>query len=264
MSIFNIKANYLTDIITYKKKELIAKKEKIPFKAIQSQLQFVKPTRDFKAVLKGDGTRIIAELKKASPSKGIIREDFDHITIAETYAEAGAAAISVLTDNHYFKGDIEYLSQARQVVNIPLLRKDFIVDEYQVAEARVYGADAILLIATVLSEKELQYLYNLSHDFGMNVLVEVHNKKDLKKALNIGADIIGINNRDLQKFKTDILTTVELAKIIPDDKIIVSESGINSVDDIKMLKEGGADAFLIGEAFMREVDFGAKVREFIG
>ncbi|MDH3976675.1 MAG: indole-3-glycerol phosphate synthase TrpC [Deltaproteobacteria bacterium] len=259
-----IRKTYLDDIIIYKKQELEERKKKIPYDILKMQLQFVKKPKDFKEALTGDGVKIIAEIKKASPSKGVIRENFDHIEIAEAYEKAGAAAISVLTDSKFFQGDIEYLSQARQVVDIPLLRKDFIIDEYQVVEARIYGADAVLLIATVLPEDELKYLYELSRSLGMHVLVEVHDKKDLKKALNAGADIIGINNRDLKKFKTDIQTTVELAKIIPNDRIIVSESGINSIDDIKMLREGGADAFLIGEAFMREVDPEVKLREFMG
>lgn len=258
-----IRKTYLDDIIIYKKKELEERKKKIPYNALKMQLQFVKKPKDFKAALTGEGVKIIAEIKKASPSKGVIRENFDHLEIAGTYEKAGAAAISVLTDSKFFQGDIEYLSQARQVVEIPLLRKDFIIDEYQVVEARIYGADAILLIATVLKEDELKYLYELSRSLGMQVLVEVHDKKDLKKALNAGAEIIGINNRDLKKFKTDIQTTVELAKLIPKDKIVVSESGINSIEDIKMLRDGGANAFLIGEAFMREDDFGAKVKEFI-
>ncbi len=258
------KATYLDDIITYKKTELEERKRKLPYSALKMQIQSAKEPKDFKAALMKEGTRIIAEVKKASPSKGIIREDFDHIAIAESYEKGGAAAISILTDSHFFKGDIEYLSQIRQVVDIPLLRKDFIIDEYQVVEAKVYGADAILLIATVLPLEELKYLYELSRSLGMQVLVEVHDKKDLKKALKAGAEIIGINNRDLKKFKTDINISVELAKLIPDDKIIVSESGINSKEDISFLKEGGANAFLIGEAFMREIDPGKKLREMIG
>ncbi len=257
------KKTYLDDIIKYKRKELEERKDKIPYSALKMQLQFVKPGKDFKAALLEEGTRIIAEIKKASPSKGIIREDFDHLAIAETYEKSGAAAISVLTDSHFFKGDIEYLSQARQVVDIPLLRKDFIIDEYQVVEAKVYCADALLLIAAVLPEDDLKFLFDLSRSFGMAVLVEIHDQDDLKKALNIGADIIGINNRDLKSFTTDINTTVELAKDIPDDKIIVSESGINTLEDINFLKEGKANAFLIGEAFMRESDPGAKLGELL-
>ena len=257
-------STYLDNIISYKRTELEERKRKIPYSALKMQIQSSKKTKDFKAALMADGTRVIAEVKKASPSKGIIRKDFDHIAIAESYEKGGAAAISVLTDSHFFKGDIEYLSQIRQVVDIPLLRKDFIIDEYQVVEAKVYGADALLLIATVLSQDDLKYLYELSISLGMQVLVEVHDRKDLKKALKAGADIIGINNRDLKKFKTDINTTVKLAKLIPDDKIVVSESGINSLEDIAFLKGGGADAFLIGEAFMREDDPGEKLREMSG
>ena len=257
-------SNYLTDIINYKRVELEERKKKIPFQTINSQLQYVKPPIGFKKALSGDGVKIIAEVKKASPSKGVIREDFDHIAIAENYEKAGASAISVLTDSHFFQGDIEYLNQIRHVVDLPLLRKDFIIDEYQVVEARVYSADAILLIAAVLSEKELKHLYDLSQTLGMDVLVEVHDKKDLKKALNMGAGIIGINNRDLKKFKTDINTTIALAKGIPEDRIIVSESGINSKDDIDFLTKGGVHTFLIGEALMREEDPGEKLRELLG
>lgn len=260
---FNKKKSYLDDIIEHKRRELVARKEKIPYNALKMQLQFSKPVKDFKAALQGEGTCIIAEIKKASPSKGIIREDFDHLAIAECYEKGGAAAISVLTDSHFFKGDIEYLSQVRQVVEIPLLRKDFIIDEYQVVEAKVYGADALLLIAAVMPEDELKYLFDLTRSFGMSVLVEVHDKDDLKKALNIGADIVGVNNRDLKSFATDINTTVELAKDIPDDKIIVSESGINSMEDIKLLKKGRANAFLIGEALMREPDPEKKLKELL-
>ena len=260
---FNKNKTYLDEIIDYKRGELEKRKENIPYSALKMQLQFSKAPKDFKGALQKEGTRIIAEIKKASPSKGIIRADFDHLAIAECYEKSGAAAISVLTDSHFFKGDIEYLSQARQVVAIPLLRKDFIIDEYQVVEAKVYGADALLLIAAVLTEERLKYLYDLSRSFGMDVLVEVHDKADLKKALAIGADIIGINNRNLKTFTTDINTTVALAKEIPGDKIIVSESGINSLEDVKFLKGGRANAFLIGEAFMREDDPGAKLKELL-
>jgi len=258
------KKTYLDEIILYKEKELEERKKSIPYGAMKMQLQFSKPLKDFKGALTADGIRIIAEVKKASPSKGIIREDFDHLEIAEVYEKSGAAAISVLTDSHFFKGSIEYLTQIRQAVQIPLLRKDFIIDEYQVVEARVYGADAILLIATVLTGERLKYLYDLSLSFGMEVLVEVHNEEDLEKAIKIGASIIGINNRDLKKFTTDINTTCRLAKLMPEGTVVVSESGINSREDIEFLSKGGAHAFLIGEAFMREPDPGLKLKEFIG
>lgn len=264
---FKRKKTYLDKIIDYKREELKARKEKIPYGALKMQLQHIQNmsgSKDFKGALTGNGIKVIAEIKKASPSKGVIRENFDHLDIAESYEKGGAAALSVLTDSHFFQGDIEYLSQVRHVVGLPLLRKDFIIDEYQVVEAKVYRADAILLIATVLSEEELKFLYQLSCSLDLDVLMEVHDMKDLKKALNVGAEIIGINNRDLKEFNTDINTTVELAREIPDDKIIVSESGINTRADVDMLIKGGADAFLIGEAFMREPDPGAKLRELIG
>lgn len=260
---FKKKTNYLTDIISFKKEELLERKKKIPFKTINLQLQHVKPPREFKKALSGGGVKVIAEIKKASPSKGVIREDFDYLAIAESYEKSGAAAISVLTDSHFFQGDIEYLSQVRHVVDLPLLRKDFIIDEYQVVESRVYSADAILLIAAVLSEKELQHLHSLSKALEMDVLVEVHDKKDLKKALSIGADMIGINNRDLQRFKTDIRTTANLAKGILGDRIIVSESGINTREDIAYLRHAGVHAFLIGEALMREAEPGEKLKELL-
>jgi len=263
---FRKKKTYLDKIIDYKREELKARKEKIPYDALKMQLQHLQHMgrKDFKGALSGDGIRVIAEIKKASPSKGVIRENFDHLEIAESYERGGAAALSVLTDSHFFQGDIEYLSQVRQVVDLPLLRKDFIIDEYQVIEAKVYRADAVLLIATVLPEDELKFLYQLSYSLGLDVLMEVHDMKDLEKALKVGAEIIGINNRDLKEFRTDINTTVDLAREIPDDKIIVSESGINTRADMDMLIKGGADAFLIGEALMREPDPGAMLKELIG
>ncbi len=256
---------YLENIINYKKSEIEKRKRNLPINALKSQLQFMNERRGFKKALSsGNGTKIIAEVKKASPSKGVIREDFDHVEIAKTYEREGAAAVSVLTDSHFFQGDIEYLSQIRCVIETPLLRKDFIIDEYQVLEAMVYGADALLLIAAVLNEKDLHNLYDMTRSLGMEVLVEVHNKRDLKKAGKIGAEIIGINNRDLKSFKTDINTTVRLAKLMNEDVIVVSESGINTKEEIEYLKKNGADAFLIGEALMRVIEPGVLLRELIG
>ncbi|MEK7851320.1 MAG: indole-3-glycerol phosphate synthase TrpC, partial [Deltaproteobacteria bacterium] len=202
-------------------------------------------------------------VKKASPSKGVIREDFDHLEIARTYERNGASALSVLTDRHFFQGSIDYLSEIRQMVSLPLLRKDFIFDEYQIFEARGYGADAVLLIAAVLDDKELCDFVKLSLDLGMAPLVEVHDETELERTLKTNAELIGINNRNLQTFKTDINTTVRLMNSIPEDKIVVSESGINTKEDMKLLKDAGVDAFLIGEALMRESDIGKKLREFV-
>lgn len=256
----------LDEIITYKKTELEARKAEIPVGIISSAIWNLPLPLNFKEALlpSSDGRiRVIAEVKKASPSKGVIREDFDHLEIARTYERNGASALSVLTDRHFFQGSIDYLSEIRQMVSLPLLRKDFVFDEYQILEARGYGADAVLLIAAVLDDKELCDFVKLSLDLGMAPLVEVHDEIELERVLKTNAELIGINNRNLQTFKTDINTTVRLMNSIPEDKVVVSESGINTKEDIKFLKDVGVDAFLIGEALMREADIGKKLREFV-
>lgn len=204
--------------------------------------------------------RIIAEVKKASPSKGVIREDFDPLVIAQEYANSGANAISVLTEPHYFKGDLEYLTGIRRYVPTPLLRKDFILTKYQILEALVYGADFILLIAKSLERKQLKELYEYALHLGLEVLVEIHDKDDLKKAIWAGASIIGINHRNLDTFEMDMQLCDKLIPMIPNGKIIVAESGVSDTDIIKHLSSIGADAFLIGEHFMRKDDIGAEVR----
>lgn len=228
-------------------------------------IQRLRPTRDFAASLaSNDGIRIIAEVKKASPSKGVIRADFDPLSIGKGYEENGAAAISVLTEEVYFQGSLEYLLLVKSNTKIPVLRKDFIIDEFHVYESRASGADAILLIAAILEEAQLKDLLDLSTSLGMATLVEVHEESEVESALKSGAKIIGINNRNLKTFKTDINTTKRLAPLIPKDRIIVSESGINSHADIISLKEAGVNAFLVGESLMRENDFGKKLRELRG
>ncbi len=204
--------------------------------------------------------RIIAEVKKASPSKGVIREDFDPLVIAQAYEEAGVDAISVLTEPFFFQGDIEYLTGIRRYVGTPLLRKDFIYCEYQLVEALVYGADFVLLIAKMLSRKELKDLLNYTWHLGMNALVEIHDKEDLKKAIHAGADIIGINHRNLETFEMDMQLSEKLIPLIPNGKIIVAESGINDRETIHRLHDVGVDAFLIGEHFMRQEDIVSSVR----
>ena len=222
------------------------------------------PPRDVKPYLtatKDEPIRIIAEVKKASPSKGIIREDFDPLLIADIYSRNGANAISVLTEPHFFKGKLEYLTEIRRYTNTPLLRKDFIIDKYQIVEALVYGADFILLIAKCLAKKELQELYDYALHLGLEVLVEVHDKEDLKKAMSCGAHIVGINHRNLDTFEMDMDLCHKLIPMIPNGKIIVAESGVNDQETIKRLSEAGADAFLIGEHFMRQDDIGAEVQK---
>lgn len=210
--------------------------------------------RDVKPYLtatKEEPIRIISEVKKASPSKGIIKEDFDPIAIAQAYSNSGANAISVLTEPHYFQGNLEYLTAIRRYVPTPLLRKDFIIDKYQIVEALVYGADFILLIAKSLGTKELKELYDYALHVGLEVLVEIHDKEDLTKAMKCGANIIGINHRNLDTFEMDMELCDKLIPMIPNGKIIVAESGVSNTETIKRLSGIGADAFLIGEHFMR-------------
>ena len=221
--------------------------------------------RDVKPYLtstKEEPIRIIAEVKKASPSKGVIKEDFEPILIAQEYSNNGANAISVLTEPHYFQGNLEYLTQIRRYVPTPLLRKDFILDKYQIVEALVYGADFILLIAKSLSTKDLKELYEYALHLGLEVLVEVHDKEDLTKAMKCGAHIVGINHRNLETMEMDMTLCEKLIPMIPNGKIIVAESGVSNTEIIKHLSEIGADAFLIGEHFMRVPSIEEELRKF--
>ncbi|WP_428023888.1 indole-3-glycerol phosphate synthase TrpC [Arcobacter sp.] len=221
--------------------------------------------RDVKPYLtstKEEPIRIIAEVKKASPSKGVIKEDFDPLLIAQEYSKNGANAISVLTEPHYFQGNLEYLTQIRRYVPTPLLRKDFILDKYQIVEALVYGADFILLIAKSLSTKDLKELYDYALHLGLEVLVEVHDKEDLTKAMKCGAHIVGINHRNLETMEMDMTLCEKLIPMIPNGKIIVAESGVSNTEIIKNLSEIGADAFLIGEHFMRVPSIEDELKKF--
>jgi len=206
---------------------------------------------------------LIAEIKKASPSKGIIRGDFNPIKIAMTYQAHGASAISVLTDERFFEGKLEHVKMVKEAVSLPVLRKDFIIDEYQIYESVACGADAILLIADLLSDSEMTGFYQLAASLGLDVLLEVHNEEDLEKAIATGGDIIGVNNRDLQTFKADLAVTQKLMRLIPAHKIKVSESGIKSYEDVMFLKSLGINAILIGEAFMESPDIAAKMHEIM-
>ena len=205
--------------------------------------------------------RIIAEVKKASPSKGVIRKDFDPMVIGQAYEKGGADSLSILTEPHFFQGNKEYLGMVRRYTSIPLLRKDFIVDEYQLVEALAYGADYVLLIATALSRKELKNLLNYTRHLGMQALVEIHDKTDLTKAIFAGADIIGINHRNLETFEMDMKLSEKLIPLIPNNKIIVAESGINNHEIVKELSNVVADAFLVGEHFMRQEDVTQAVKD---
>lgn len=248
----------LQEIIRVTKDDLEKRKVEFPIDWLGRSLAY-NPfiPKDVKSALRStpqNPYRIIAEVKKASPSKGIIREDFDPISIAQAYEKGGADALSILTEPHFFKGDKEYLGMIRRYSSLPLLRKDFIVDKYQLVEALVYGADFILLIAAALSKKELKELYEYARHLGLDVLVEVHDKSDLIKAMFAGADIVGINHRNLETFEMDMGLTEKLIPLIPNGKIIVAESGIDNHDTVVELSKIGADAFLVGEHFMRQDD----------
>ncbi len=256
----------LDEIIIKTKEELEKKKKEFSLDWLGRSLAYNPYVpRDIKKYLtstKEDPYKIIAEVKKASPSKGIIKEDFDPLKIAQEYEKAGANAISVLTEPFFFQGDLEYLTGIRRYTGTPLLRKDFIIDKYQLVEALVYGADFVLLIAKALSKKDLKELLNYIRHLGMEALVEIHDKEDLKKAIYSGADIIGINHRNLETFKMDMELCDKLIPLIPNGKIIVAESGISDKNVIKRLHGKGVDAFLIGEYFMRQENIAKSLQDF--
>jgi indole-3-glycerol phosphate synthase len=258
----------LQKIVEYKKEELTKVKAALPFNELRARLPDLPPVRGFALSLEQTATvgrtAIIAEVKKGSPSRGVIRAGFDPLAISSVYAENGASCLSVLTDEHFFLGNLAYISEIRKVVNIPLLRKDFIFDPYQVYEARVAGADAILLIAAMLDLPRLRELASLARELELDVLLEVHDEEELETALETGCKMIGINNRNLRTFVTDLSTTERLAPLLPADCLIVAESGINTREEIVRLRHAGARAFLIGESLMREKDMGAKLRELLG
>lgn len=219
---------------------------------------FIKALRDR---IEAEQPAVIAEIKKASPSKGLIRDDFDPARIAVQYAEAGATCLSVLTDEQFFQGSNEFLQQAREVCDLPVIRKDFLVDPYQIAEAGAMGADCVLLIVAALSPPRLHELAACAADYNLDVLVEVHNETEMDVALAAGFDLIGVNNRNLHTFETDLETTFRLAEHAPADKLIITESGIATAADVKKMLSRGIYGFLIGETFMRAPDPGAKLRE---
>jgi len=220
--------------------------------------------KDFRQALKDPGVQVIAEVKKASPSKGVIRADFDPVQIAKSYQENGAACLSVLTEEKYFQGSIDYLKAIREVVDLPILRKDFMVDPRQVRETYDMGADALLLIVASLDDQMLGELYQLAKSFGLTVLVEVHDLPELQRALELGADLIGINNRNLKTFKTDLGTSFTLKEVIPDSVVAVSESGISEFDQVVSLGEAGFEGILVGESLMRQPDPGEALKVLKG
>ncbi|MGD0854317.1 MAG: indole-3-glycerol phosphate synthase TrpC [Dehalococcoidia bacterium] len=254
----------LHDIIAEKKIELAESKNKVPLEEIIGLAEHMSHPADFTAALAGNHVKLIAEIKKASPSRGIICRNFDPVSIAGTYARNNVAAISVLTETRYFKGSPDYLNDIRSALKRktpPLLRKDFLFDPYQVYESRVYGADSILLIAAILTPPELEEMINICHFLHMEPLVEIHDEEELDAALICGARIIGINNRDLNTFHVDLNVTSRLRPRIPADRLVVSESGISTREHIYIMRELRVNAVLIGEALMTAPDIGAKIRE---
>jgi len=254
----------LDTIVAHKRKELKRDQEQVPLSTLKSKIANLPPTRDIRAVLgTTNSVSLIAEVKKKSPSRGIIREDFNAVEIARIYKDNAAAAISVLTDHEFFAGELVYLSAIREAVDLPLLRKDFTIDSYHIYQARAEGADAVLLIAAILTLEQLRDFMRIARSLNLACLVEVHTEEDLHLALEVDAEVIGINNRDLKTFHTDISTTFRLREFIPSDKIVVSESGIYTRDDVEKLKAAGINAILVGESLMRSADIGCKVRELI-
>lgn len=256
---------FLEKIVADDLEELEARKRSFTLAELQGVALEQSPPLDFASALCGDRIQLIAEIKKASPSKGIIRPDFNPLEIAHTYARGGVSAISVLTEARYFQGSLNHLKDIRKALGnkLPLLRKDFIHDPYQVYESRAYGADSLLLIVAILNPERLRELLRLSHQLNMSCLVEVHNEDELEVALRSEARIIGINNRDLSTFTVDIATTERLQPLIPADRIIVSESGIRDHSDMEKLKRWGVDAVLIGELLMSAPDISAKMKELL-
>lgn len=257
--------NILHKIVATKRQEVEQAIRLRPLQQVLEAIQNAPPPRDFLTPLQSSPPiRLIAEVKQASPSKGIIRQDFDPCSIALAYAEAGASCISVLTDERYFKGSLEFLSNIRQVVAVPLLRKDFIIDPYQVYEARAHGADAILLIAECLTPQQLKDLRQLAYELGMQSLVEIYQEANLQHALDSGTQLIGVNNRDLTTFEVDLQRTIRLRAAIPQTHTLVGESGIAGRADALLLEEHQVQAMLVGESLMRQPDLRLAVRQLLG
>lgn len=256
-------SDILNKILNTKHAEVIAEMEQKPLIMMRDEAAASPPPRDFVGAIRGKiatgKAAVIAEIKKASPSKGVIREDFRPAEIAASYEAAGAACLSVLTDMPYFQGSPEYLKQARAACSLPVLRKDFMIQPYQVYQARAMGADCILLIVAALDLPRMQELEALAHDLGMAVLVEVHDGEELELALQLTTPLVGINNRNLRTFDVTLDTTLGLLERIPQDRIVVTESGIFTPDDVALMRRNNVHTFLVGEAFMRQPDPGAEL-----
>jgi len=270
------KTDILKEIVQKKKEKILLAKQQLPEEDLRAKIQELVPTRPFIEAIHPASARrggvykprtisLIAEIKKASPSRGIIRQDFNPLEIAKIYQEAGVQAISILTEEDFFSGNLAYINEVKSVVGLPILRKDFILEPYQVYESRYFGADAILLIADLLTQEKLSELMQIASELGLDYLVEVHTEKELKKILKLkGVSLIGINNRDLHTLEVDSKTTEKLFLFIPKDKVLVVESGIKTYQDVLFLKILGVSAVLVGEAFMEAQDIKKKVEEIMG
>ncbi|MBF2078856.1 MAG: indole-3-glycerol phosphate synthase TrpC [Synechococcales cyanobacterium T60_A2020_003] len=262
----------LEEIVWHKEKEVDLYREKLPLRELQKQMRDAVPTRNFLAALQQSVRQpaLIAEVKKASPSKGVIRADFDPVAIAQSYAAGGAACISVLTDQRFFQGSFEYLTQIRAAVDIPLLCKDFLIYPYQIYKARLAGADAALLIAAILSDKDLQYFLKIINSIGMTALIEVHTLEELDRVLQLeGVKLIGINNRNLEDFSVSLDTTCQLLsarmqELKAQNILVVSESGLHTYADLNVVQQAGAHAVLVGESLVKQADPKAAIAELYG
>jgi indole-3-glycerol phosphate synthase len=259
------KNDALKEIIQKKKEQILLAKQELPEDLLKAKILGLTPVRPFlEAINKPRTISLVAEIKKASPSRGVIRENFNHQEIAKIYQECEVQAISVLTECDYFQGSLTFLNEIKSFTRVPILRKDFILETYQVYESRFYGADAILLIVDLLAKEKLSELMQLCDELGLDYILEVHNEKELKKALSLKTPLIGINNRDLHTLEVDFKTTERLYPLIPKDKIVVVESGIKTHQDVLFLKILGVNAVLVGEAFMEAPDIRKKVEEVMG
>jgi indole-3-glycerol phosphate synthase len=261
-------SDILNQIVAVKCEEIAAAQKKIPLAAMRADAESRVLTRDFQGALRSKiaagKSAVIAEIKKASPSKGVLRADFIPADIAQSYAEAGAACLSVLTDRQFFQGQADYLKQARASCDLPVLRKDFMVDAYQIYESRAMGADCILLIAACLEDAQMAELEAIARSLDMAVLVEVHDRPELERALKLKTPLLGINNRNLRSFEVSLETTLGLLGDVPVDRVLVTESGILTQDDVKKMRDAGVYAFLVGEAFMRADDPGQALAALFG
>ena len=257
--------NVLDTIVAHKRGEIEAARRRVPARELERRLADAPPPRDFLAALKAkSGIALIAEVKKASPSAGVIREDFDPLAIARIYEKHGAACLSVLTDERFFQGRLEFLSEIRRETSLPVLRKDFLLDPYQLLEARVAGADCVLLIAECLDDATLAELYSFATQLGMASLIELYEPQNVARVLELHPPLLGINNRDLRTFETDLQHSIRLSRQIPAETLLVSESGIRRRRDVEELQQAGIRAVLVGETFLRSPDIGLAVDELLG